>query len=145
MDTILGSMDAPVLDPDCDWSGLEELDDGDLHIWCRYIDSANTDHNYHVASIAEDIVTPCKTASKGERYLHPKQIKNALIWWVNRFEEPYATLKEKTAVAVALDISVVQVNNFLNNHRKRYTRVGGKQTSFNKFASSQYFFTHCNA
>ncbi|KAJ1471953.1 hypothetical protein T484DRAFT_1976542 [Baffinella frigidus] len=67
------------------------------------------------------LATSCFDAtSNGEKRLRPKQITEALRFWLEHCHTPYATLAEKKLVAEALKISVVQVTNFCINYRKRY-------------------------
>ncbi|KAJ1468849.1 hypothetical protein T484DRAFT_1983587 [Baffinella frigidus] len=105
-----------------------------------------------VAPIAEDYqdqfeLTPppsteadtpsCNATRKGEKRLHPKELTQALRYWLERHHKPYATLEEKKFIAGALNISVAQVTNFCNNFRKRFSKVGDKLTSYSKLVSSQ--------
>ena len=136
---------AHFFEPDCEWPALGPLEDQDLLGWLGGLDSANLLHNDAAAIIVGDCIldalltqppspaaatSSCDAASKGEKRRRPKKITSALRLWVEHTQKPYATLEEKTFVARALDISVSQVTNFLNNYRKRYARVGGKLTSY---------------
>ncbi|KAJ1477984.1 hypothetical protein T484DRAFT_3640865 [Baffinella frigidus] len=145
-DPFLHNGGAAFFEPDYDWPALGPLDDEDFRNWLGWLDPVNTDHNDPATSLAQDIVTlpssPAAAtpshnpASKVEKRLRPKQITNALRFWVDRLDKPYATLAEKKLVAEALNIAVAQVTTFCNNHRKRQAKVGGKLTSYCLFSSS---------
>ena len=78
----------------------------------------------------------CHAASKSEKRLRPREITMVLRSWLERRHAPYASLEEKKMIAEALFISVEKVTNFCNNFRKRYAKVGTKQTSYRELASA---------
>ncbi|KAJ1480588.1 hypothetical protein T484DRAFT_1956314 [Baffinella frigidus] len=85
----------------------------------------------------EAVTLSCNATRKGEKLLRPKELTQALRYWLERHRTPYATLEEKNLVAGALNISVAQVTNFCNNYRKRFSKVGDTLTSYRKLAFSQ--------
>ena len=88
------------------------------------------------ASVTDAVEPPC-----------PKALTMKLRYWIERLDRPYPTLKEKKVVAGALGIDVVQVTNFCNNYRKRFSKVGKTVTSYCQLFSmehklAQIYYTH---
>jgi hypothetical protein len=58
------------------------------------------------------------------------EVRKLLKAWISCFKTPYTTFSEKKNIAEILGITYLQVTNFCNNHRKRYSKVGNTLKSY---------------
>jgi hypothetical protein len=103
------------------WLALEPLETEDLTTWPVWLMTGAYVDDTWLTPLPPAAATPCfDSTSNGEKRLRPKQITEALRFWLERFHTPYATLTEKKRVAETLKISVVQVTNFCISYRERF-------------------------
>ena len=121
------AMDPGVIFAEGGWvTGFDELDCIAMEVWEEVPSQTQCDGTAGRLSAMERLADGTKRSQK--------QVNKTLRLWMENLKKPYPAHGEKRRMAIVTGLSVVQIETFCGNYRKRYCRVGGKMVSYKQHA-----------